>query len=65
MYVIDGTRTAIAATTKESLGPTKRRARRYAGTATSDITSASITSAAWYDHTGSSKRSHAGAMSVG
>ena len=40
------------------------RARKYAGTAASDISSALTISAAWYACTGSSNTSHAGAMSA-
>ena len=46
VYAIDGTRTVITATRNEIRFETKSRARRYAGTAASDITNALTISAA-------------------
>ena len=62
---IDGTATVSAATTSASPGASTRRARKYAGTAASDITTALIAFTAAYASGTAEKSRYAGAITTG
>ncbi len=64
-YAIDGTNTESAATTNALRSVVNRRARRYAGTAASDITRAPSQRASAYACEASEATAQAGAISAG
>jgi hypothetical protein len=65
VYIIDGTATASRAASNDQRGDSRRRARKYTGTAASDISTEPIVFAAAYASGTEAKARHAGAISSG